>query len=317
MNGLALFAGVGGLELAVSLAVPSFRCLGYVELDSFCASVLVARMEGSTLDQAPIFDDVREFDGEPYRGRVDLVLGGFPCQDVSAANHAGEGLDGARSRLWDEFSRIALREIRPRFVFVENVPNIVIRRPGLDRILADFAECGFDAEWDVFSADRIGAPMLRRRFFLLARRISDPDREILRVEPERGNRRTQTTDKRNALSRTMGEPMGDPDRGRSKGERVEELGGLGGERGAEPNGSDFDRRFLWPPGPDDLEGWRDYVGAGFPPPSVGGFRRGVNGIPPEMDDLSDRLRSLGNGVCPLAGAYAFRTLADRLGVDLG
>jgi len=311
VNGLALFSGVGGLELALSLAIPSFRCMGYVELDSFAASVLVARMEGETVARAPIWDDVRSFDGALYRDRVDLVSGGFPCTDLSVANHAGKGLDGERSGLWTEFARV-VREVRPRLVFVENVPALATR--GLDRVLGDLHVCGFDAVWDVFSCDGVGAPHLRRRLFLLARRLPDPGGAELREESGRGRRERDGAGA--PLARTMGEPMGDPDGGRRENERLAELRGVEGERGPEPDRSDFDRRELWPPGPENVDGWRRWLAAGGPAPALPGIRRGATRVPAELDDLSDRLRCLGNGVSPLAGAYAYRTLAARIGEPL-
>ena len=102
VNGLALCAGVGGLELGLYLAIPGYRTVGYVERDSFAAAVLVARMEDQTLEAAPIWDDLATFDGPPWRGKVDCITAGFPCQDISVAG-LREGLAGKRwprSRPW-------------------------------------------------------------------------------------------------------------------------------------------------------------------------------------------------------------------------
>ncbi len=180
MNGLALFAGIGGLELGLSLAIPDYRAVCYVERDAYAAATLVARMEDSALERAPIWDDVATFDGKPWSGTVDLISGGFPCQDISVAGKGG-GLDGARSGLWAEYSRI-IRDVEPGLVFVENVPALAAR--GLDRVLGDLASLGFDAEWDCFHACALGAPHPRRRMFVLAysRRRSEDWLESRRAE---------------------------------------------------------------------------------------------------------------------------------------
>lgn len=105
----------------------------------------------------PIWDDVCTFDGYPWRGVVDVVSGGFPCQDISAAGK-GAGIDGEKSGLRKEFARI-IREVQPRFVFVENSPMLTGR--GLGRVLGDLAEMGFDARWGVLGAIDAGAPHQR------------------------------------------------------------------------------------------------------------------------------------------------------------
>ena len=166
LHGMALFAGVGGLELGLQVALgDAYRCVCYVEREAYAASTLVARMEDKTLDRAPVWDDVSSFDGKAWRGKVDLISGGFPCQDISVAGK-GEGIkEGTRSGLWGEFARI-IREVRPRLVFVENVSALLAR--GVDRVLGDLAEMGFDAEWGSVRAADVGAPHRRERIFILA-----------------------------------------------------------------------------------------------------------------------------------------------------
>src|SRR3989304_4802045 len=159
---LALFSGAGGGILGGLLL--GWRTVCAVELDAYCRSVLLARQRDGVLAPFPIWDDVRTFDGEPWRGHVDVISGGFPCQDISAAG-AGAGIDGAKSGLWVEMARI-IREVRPRYALVENSPMLASR--GLGRVLGDLAEMGFDARWGVFSAAEVGAPHLRERIFILA-----------------------------------------------------------------------------------------------------------------------------------------------------
>jgi DNA (cytosine-5)-methyltransferase 1 len=146
VNELALFAGAGGGILGGHLL--GWRCVCAVEYNAYARSVLLARQNDGTLPPFPIWDDVRTFDGRPWRGVVDVVSGGFPCQDISAAGK-GAGLDGERSGLWREMARI-VGEVRPRFVFVENSPVLTSR--GLGTVLADLAALGFDARWRVLES---------------------------------------------------------------------------------------------------------------------------------------------------------------------
>ena len=162
MNELALFAGAGGGILGGALL--GWRTVCAVENNAYAASVLVARQNDGLLPPFPIWDDVRTFDGRPWRGIVDVVSGGFPCQDISVAGR-GAGIDGERSGLWGHMARI-VGEVRPRFVFVENSPLLVGR--GLVRVLADLAEMGFDARWGVVGAADVGAPHRRDRCWIVA-----------------------------------------------------------------------------------------------------------------------------------------------------
>jgi DNA (cytosine-5)-methyltransferase 1 len=126
---------------------------------------LCARQNDGLLPPFPIWDDVQTFDGKPWRGIVDVVSGGFPCQDISAAGK-GAGIDGERSGMWGEMARI-IGEVRPQYAFIENSPMLTIR--GLERVLADLAKMGFDAEWGVLSAADVGANHLRERIWIVGK----------------------------------------------------------------------------------------------------------------------------------------------------
>jgi DNA (cytosine-5)-methyltransferase 1 len=173
MNELALFAGAGGGILGGHLL--GWRTVCAVEWEAYPASVLVARQNDKILPPFPIWDDVQTFDGKPWRGIVDVVSGGFPCQDISLAGR-GDGLDGERSGMWKEMARI-ISEVRPKFVFVENSPMLTHR--GLERVLADLSSLGFDTEWGVLGADFVQAPHRRERIWILGkysiRKVSDSD----------------------------------------------------------------------------------------------------------------------------------------------
>jgi site-specific DNA-cytosine methylase len=162
VNELALFAGAGGGILGGHLL--GWRTVCAVERDAYAAQVLAQRQNDGCLRPFPIWSDVCSFDGRPWRGIVDVVSGGFPCQDISAAGY-GAGITGSRSGLWKEFGRI-IREVRPGRVYVENSPILTSR--GLGVVLGDLAEMGFDCEWGVVSAADSGAPHLRERIWIMA-----------------------------------------------------------------------------------------------------------------------------------------------------
>jgi len=162
MNELALFAGAGGGILGGKLL--GWRTVCAVEWEPYAAGVLAARQNDKVLETFPIWDDVQTFDGRPWNGIVDVVSGGFPCQDISAAGK-GAGIDGEKSGMWKHMARI-VDEVRPRFVFVENSPMLTSR--GLGRVLGDLAEMGFDARWGVLGADHIGGQHKRERIWILA-----------------------------------------------------------------------------------------------------------------------------------------------------
>ena len=153
----SLFSGIGGLELGLEVALGG-EVVWQVEQDEYCRSVLERHWP-----EAGRFSDVRTV-GAANLERVDLICGGFPCQDISIAGRGG-GLAGEQSGLWWEFARI-IRELGPRFVVVENVSALTSR--GLDAVLGEMAESGYNAEWDIISAASVGAWHRRERLFIVA-----------------------------------------------------------------------------------------------------------------------------------------------------
>lgn len=156
MNFGSLFSGIGGIDLGLERA--GMQCAWQVEIDPFCRSVLERHWP-----RTQRFEDVRQVN-EGNLQKVDLIAGGFPCQDVSSAGW-GVGIEGERSGLWSEFSRI-ISGLRPRYVLVENVTGLLGR--GLGRVLSDLAKAGYDAEWSCISAAALGAPHIRDRVWILA-----------------------------------------------------------------------------------------------------------------------------------------------------
>ena len=162
-----LFAGAGGGILADLLLGDQPVCA--VEINEYCQQVLSARQADGTFPWFPIFADVTKFDGRHWRGIVDVVSGGFPCQDISPARtnggNKGKGLDGSKSGLWSEFARI-IGEVEPKWVLVENSHHL--RTKGLGRVLKDLACLGYNAAWGVLSAKDCGANHERKRMWIVA-----------------------------------------------------------------------------------------------------------------------------------------------------
>lgn len=170
-NELSLFSGAGGGILAGKLLGWNTICA--VEWEPYPASVLVARQNEEVLSPFPIWDDVQTFDGKPWRGIVDVVSGGFPCQDISSAGQ-GEGITGERSSLWKHMARI-IGEVEPAFAFIENSP--MLRTRGLGVVLQDLAKMGYDAEWGVLSAEAVGANHERERMWIVATNTDVPQQQ--------------------------------------------------------------------------------------------------------------------------------------------
>lgn len=165
MNGLDLFSGIGGITKALESWV---KPIAYCERDRYAQAVLLSRMGSNDITTAPIWDDVRTLHGWMLP-RVDIIYGGFPCQDISVAGN-GKGLAGERSGLFFEIMRLA-KEIKPKFIFLENVP--AIRKRGLSTVIGELTQAGYDCRYGFLSAYDVGAPHLRERWFLLAHTNSE------------------------------------------------------------------------------------------------------------------------------------------------
>lgn len=157
MTHIDTFSGIGAFALAARWA--GIETVQFVEIDPFCQKVLA-----KNFPETPIHGDMRTFNGKPFRGGCDILTGGFPCQDISIAGK-GAGITGARSGLWKELCRVT-DEVRPRFLVVENVAELL--RRGMGAVLGDLSEIGYDAEWDVIQSAAVGAPHKRERVFIVA-----------------------------------------------------------------------------------------------------------------------------------------------------
>jgi DNA (cytosine-5)-methyltransferase 1 len=178
MNGLSLFSGIGGLDVALSEWV---RPAIYCEIEPYCQGVLFARMADESLPYGPIWDDITTLSGLPFRGSIDIIYGGFPCQDISCAG-TGKGLAGERSGLFFEIVRLA-EEIKPKFIFLEN-SNAISTRGG-KQIIRSLTDIGFSCRWIVKEAREEGAPHIRKRWFCLAYSNGQPSLKAdKRTKPE-------------------------------------------------------------------------------------------------------------------------------------
>lgn len=254
----SLFSGIGGLELGLEWAGLG-PVVWQVERDEFCRGVLARHWPEATR-----FSDVCEV-GKHNLEPVDVICGGFPCQDLSFAGK-GAGLAGERSGLWREYLRI-VREVKPRFVVVENVA--ALRSRGLGTVLSDLASSGYDAEWFSLRAEDVGAPHRRERVFIVAH--------------SNGCELANTERERSLLADPNGSAAGGAESpGHARADSIREQGHWNPERilGGKPNGvpARVDR---WPAGRGQAQhSWEP--------------QRTTK----EQGNRSRRLKALGNAVVP-------------------
>jgi len=272
LNELALFAGAGGGILGGHLL--GWRTVCAVEWEPYPASVLCARQNDGLLPPFPIWDDVQTFDGKPWRGIVDVVSGGFPCQDISAAGK-GDGLDGERSGMWHEMARV-VSEVRPHFVFVENSPMLTTR--GGTRVVGDLTKMGYDCKWTVMGAADVNAPHQRDRMWIVG--------ELAYTSSQRGQARSTDSQRRQERhsneSKHSSSYLADT---KNKGDvwREWELGFVEQKHNSGRGSSNGSRQW-----------WSTE-------PNMG---RVANGVAARVD----RLKAIGNGQVPLCAATAWRIL---------
>lgn len=158
MNFVELFAGIGGFSLGFERA--GMNCVGHVEIDPYAQKVLKKHWP-----DVPLMEDVRNVKGDEF-GKIDLLCGGFPCQDLSIAGKQ-KGITGSRSGLYDEIIRIA-GICRPKYIVLENVANLLSRADWFGYVLGRIAKIGYDAEWEIIQASDVGAPHKRARVWIVA-----------------------------------------------------------------------------------------------------------------------------------------------------
>lgn len=295
MNGLDLFSGIAGNTLGLREYV---NTIAYCEQDRHAQSVLLSRMEQKLLKPAPIWDDITTLKGNMFDVPIDIIIGGFPCQDISVAGR-GKGLAGERSGLFFEVCRL-VEEIKPSFVFLENVP--AIRTRGLREVVRALTDLGYDCRWTCVSAAEVGAHHIRKRWFLLAHTQGSDGRGVLRelLEANEGQSRPKKQ-----YENETGEPFDASEdteflaHARRKYDQSQpgsiqkaSRAAQQQERGQRPIGGGIRQPAT---GPTNLRtGWEVE-------PNVD---RVVNGLPLRVD----RIKRLGNAVVPLQAKVAFEKL---------
>lgn len=162
---LSLCSGVGGLDLGLKLAMPTSRTVAYMEIEAYACEILVKRMQEKILDPAPLWSNIKSFDGKPWCGKVDLITGGYPCQPFSVA---GKKLGEKDPRhLWPHVRRI-VSEVEPTLCFFENVGGHL--QLGFEQVHDDLQGLGYKVKAGLFTAEEVGAPHRRERLFILAYR---------------------------------------------------------------------------------------------------------------------------------------------------
>ena len=294
MNELALFAGAGGGILGGHLL--GWRTVCAVEWDAYAASVLCARQNDGLLPPFPIWDDVQTFDGKPWRGRVDVISGGFPCQDISAAGK-GAGITGERSGMWFHMARI-VGEVRPEYVFVENSPMLTSR--GLGTVLGDLASLGYDARWGVLGAADVGAPHQRDRIWIFATNAnSKPDgKQYKYAEKQHNNHRAHKIVADSYGVRELQPQRSECDKWGRVGDSGSEMANANSQRFKKQHSASItgsSRQSAWCASEIGSESWWSIE------PDVG---RVANGVAARVD----RLKAIGNGQVPEVAATAWRIL---------
>jgi len=315
MNELALFAGAGGGILGGKLL--GWRTVCAVEWEPYPASVLCARQNDGLLPPFPIWDDIQTFDGHPWRGIVDVISGGFPCQDISAAGK-GDGLDGERSGMWTHMARV-VGEVRPRFVFVENSPMLTTR--GGTRVIADLTALGYDCRWTVMGAADVGANHQRDRIWIVGKMGNTNNDGYIasEIRQSTGERSNASSSRQSQASKLEGSSEQYAQVGKSQckgleGQRdnsgqseVSQSGNTGSLAHTE-NGWDVWRHWFMGTAEQEhnhrgsqVDGSREWWQV---EPNVG---RVADGVAARVD----RLKAIGNGQVPLCAAEAWRLLIDQ------
>ena len=279
MHHLSLCAGIGGLDLGLKRAIPTLRTIAMVEREAFCIRHLATKMEEGALDPCPIYHDLLQFPWRKYRGIVDIVSGGFPCQPFSVSGKQQSVND--ERHLWPYIEK-GLREIRPSVCFFENVDGISrAKSPGyysvLHHVLSDLEQMDYKTTAGCFTAEEVGAPHLRKRWFILG--MADPNCSGLE---EHGLHEPDSTGQSGEVANANSQGL----EGRSQ--------------FAEQHTHQWPTGQGCPQGPNEPPRTNE--------PSVGGT---ANGVPSRVD----RLRALGNAVVSQTAEKAYAYLVKELQLD--
>ena len=286
IRGISLCAGVGGLDLGLHLAIPGYRTVCFVERNAHAAAALVARLADASLAPALVWDDLRSFDGRPWRNRIHILSAGYPCQPFTLSG-LRKGEDDPR-HLWPEVARI-VGEIAPLKVFFENVPGHLSL--GFQDVTRDLQEMGYRVAARVVSAAEVGGPHTRERMFILGH---------ANVQ-ELGQQGVHPAQLGRVGLPVRSEPDRQPDGAPQPGDVLDASAPAprcGGLEGQAPS--------IFPPEPGCLAEWRETLRAR---PDL---EPCVHRLDHGMADWLDRTSEAGNGVVPLAAARAYLSLTEAL-----
>lgn len=338
-NGLSLCAGGGGLDLGLMLAEPGFHTRCFVEWEEYPRATIIAAQRAGYFAPAPIWDDLTTFDAKPFAGAIDTLLAGYPCQPFSQAGKR-LGADDPR-HLWPHVSRI-IRELGDglRWVFLENVAGHITL--GAETVLRELWEMGWTPAAGAFSAAETGAPHERLRWFCVAHRNANADARRLVAGrsgcgsgqgAQEGEQRERVWLGARGRSFVVAHRDDTRPQGQQRGQRD------AGERQVPDGHAGFPGRAgLFPPGPADMGRWSGVIADAphlAPATSFGDLASYASQIAamaqaglvaeaqaePALRRMADgmairtrTLRLLGNGVCPLAAANAWRALIAAHGL---
>ena len=293
---LSLCTGYGGIERGLEFAGESLNILAHVEVEAFAIANLVAKMEQGKLAPSPIWSNLKTLPVAPFRDRVDLITGGYPCQPFSSAGKRA-GKDDPR-HLWPYISDI-IRAVRPVRCFFENVEGHISL--GLREVISDLESLGYRTAWGIFSATEVGAPHQRKRVYILANSLSAAARDNSGTSTDKGREPSAVGSA--SLRQTHGEEL--PDRaGATSANSTAEL--ADSDSALSKGGSLSSRVHKEHSNAHSGSGaGRDRGSATWSPePNVG---RVVDGCANRVD----RVRLLGNGVVPQTAAKAWTTLNEE------
>ena len=323
---LSLCSGYEGIGIGLRRVFPTLRDIAYVEIEAYAVANLVAKMEANELHPAPVFTNLKTFPFRKFRGCLDILSGGFPCQPFSVSNSRSRKSTEDPRHLFP-FILEGIKECRPSVIFLENVEGILSCKtrdgePVLKYVLRSLEGVGYRATAGIFSASEVGAPHQRKRVFILAH-AEHNGQSAVKVRggtKEASKGFAEGQDETSNLEGT-GEPQSSADIQGGKSDNLADTNDKGLER--RDSRSVCERPFQLPArqGSSQVEQWvarPDQPQHGWEAPrtisksELGGT---VDGTEERVDSLSyrvDRLRLVGNGVCPAQAERAFRVLYSRL-----
>lgn len=274
---LDLYSGIGGFSKAFEdVSSEHFKTHAFCEIDKYAQLVLKKHWP-----LTPIFEDVRTIPGKMFRHRIEIICGGFPCQDISVAGKQRGINEETRSGLWFEYKRL-IEEIKPRWVVIENVANL--RSNGLAVVLKDLSEIGYDAEWEIISARSVGAPHLRERIWIVAYPSNTQSLGLQRLQADREQVTSSHGEERLSVC----------------GGKINTAGDINSKSDAVTNTNDFrfwptfateeEKQFWWAKATVKFRNWWETE------PDI---CRVDDGLPQELDKVrSQRIKQLGNSIVP-------------------